>query len=347
VSAALIAEGVTKRYGRLTVVADASLRLEPGTLTALLGPSGAGKSTLLRILAGLEPLDAGEVRIGANVLSSPRVMVPAEQRRTGLIFQDYALFPHMTALENVLFGLSGRPKPESRRLASDWLARLSLAARADAYPHQLSGGEQQRVAIARALAPAPDAILMDEPFSGLDPALEAGVRQAALRALADAGKPALLVTHDPSAAMAMADRLAVMRAGRILQVGTPEEVYAAPADLGVARALGPLQAVAPAACPPELLEGLDLPAGPVVLGLREEAVRLEAGGPARARVERVAFLGPLRRIALRLEGPGGPLHLMALIPAGNPAPAMGEEVAVRLAPQGRFIFPVPDREPEA
>ncbi len=341
---ALIADRVSKSYGGTAVVKQASLRLEPGLLTALLGPSGAGKSTLLRILAGLEPLDDGEVRIGDRVLSSPRRLVPAEQRHTGLIFQDYALFPHMTALENVMFGLSALPRTDARTRAAGWLDRLSLTARAHAYPHQLSGGEQQRVAIARALAPEPDAILMDEPFSGLDPALEAGVRAASLRALAEAGRPALLVTHDPVAAMAMADRLAVMRAGRILQVGAPEEVYRAPVDLDVARALGPVQVVRPADCPPALLDGLGLPEEPVLLGLREEAVRIVANGPVHAQVRRVAFLGPLRRTELHLKGPNGPLDLAATEPASSPAPVIGETVGVQIQPQGRFIFPMPEDE---
>lgn len=349
-TAALTADHVTKRYGDTAVVSEASLELKPGTLTALLGPSGAGKSTLLRILAGLESLDSGTVRLGDTVLSSTARMVPAEKRRTGLIFQDYALFPHLTALGNILFGLAHLPRAEAIQRARNWLDRLTLNDRADAYPHQLSGGEQQRVAIARALAPDPDAILMDEPFSGLDPALEAGVREAAMRALADAGKPALLVTHDPEAAMTMAHQLAVMRGGRILQAGPPETVYKYPVDLGVARALGPLEELDPSTCPPSLLAGFDLPEKALALGFRPEDVRIDGqtNGPTSgeapqaqatlARVEEVTFLGMARRIALRIETGAANMRLTALSPGSDPAPAIGDRVPVRLVPQGRFIF---------
>ena len=190
-------------------VSEASLTLDPGKVTALLGGSGAGKSTLLRLFAGLEPVDAGEIRLSETVLSSTNKTVPAEKRRIGLVFQDFALFPHMTALQNVRFGLKRLPRPERTPVAENWLNRLGLQARINAYPHELSGGEQQRVAIARALAPKPIAILLDEPFSGLDPALREGVREIALSAVREAGIPALLVTHDANEAMAYADYLAV------------------------------------------------------------------------------------------------------------------------------------------
>ncbi|OZB13922.1 MAG: hypothetical protein B7X53_15040, partial [Hyphomonas sp. 34-62-18] len=178
-NAPLSAHGVTRRYGDRAVVDGVSLSLPPGQITALLGGSGAGKSTLLRLLSGLEGVDEGEIRLGEEVLSAHGRTVPAEKRRIGLIFQDFALFPHLTAARNVAFGLKHLPKAEAIARAQAWLARLGLEPRANAYPHELSGGEQQRVAIARALAPEPAAILMDEPFSGLDPSLRDSVRDAA------------------------------------------------------------------------------------------------------------------------------------------------------------------------
>ncbi|MEM7768571.1 MAG: ABC transporter ATP-binding protein [Pseudomonadota bacterium] len=334
----LAAESVTKRYGRSVVVDGASLTLAPGTLTALLGPSGAGKSTLLRILAGLEALDAGAVTLGGETVSSPGAMVPAERRRTGLIFQDYALFPHLSALENVAFGLTHLSKAEAGKRAAAWLDRLALGARAKAYPHQLSGGEQQRVAIARALAPDPDAILMDEPFSGLDPALESGVREAAMTALAEAGKPALLVTHDPAAAMAMADMLAVMRAGQIAQAGRPETVYAEPVDLDVARALGPINAMRRSDVPKGLLPAIEITDAGEWVGVREEAVVIGPDGPVRAQVVSVAFQGPFRRVKLKLDAAPSLPMLFALQPVSSPPVRIDEIVSIRFAPQGRFMF---------
>ena len=231
----LRAIGVSRAYDGTVVVDEASLTLQPGKITALLGQSGAGKSTLLRLFAGLEPVDAGEIRLGDTVLSSTSLQVPAESRSIGLIFQDFALFPHLNALDNVGFGLRGMNREARRKRAGEWLDRLGLSHRARAYPHQLSGGEQQRVSIARALAAKPVAILMDEPFSGLDVTLKSEVREIALAAVAEAGIPALLVSHDASEAMRDADRIAVMRKGVILQEDTPEELYLHPASLPVAR----------------------------------------------------------------------------------------------------------------
>lgn len=330
----LSAVGAGRRYGADWVVRGATLALTPGTVTALLGPSGAGKSTLLRLMAGLEPVDEGEIRLGDEVISRPGHTRPPERRKTGLIFQDFALFPHMTALQNVGFGLARLPKPEARRRALKWLERLGLAPRAEAYPHQLSGGEQQRVAIARALAPEPAAILMDEPFSGLDPVLRAGVREAALDAIRDSGPPALLVTHSAAEALGSANQLALMRAGRIVQAGPPETLYRAPADADIAAALGPVSRFAAADAPAGLVE-----AGPEEeICVREEAVRLDPASPHRARVLHAAFLGPHTRLHLEI----GTLDLNALV-APDIAPAVGDEVAISLDPPLTFRFPATKR----
>ena len=328
----LTARGVSKAYGDAVIVDGVDLTLQPGRVVALLGASGAGKSTLLRLLAGLEAVDAGEIRIGDRILSRPDKTVPAEKRRTGLIFQDFALFPHMTAAENVRFGLTGTSKAAGQQTARTWLSRLGLADRANAYPHQLSGGEQQRVAIARALAPAPEAILMDEPFSGLDPALRGEVAEIALSAIREANVPALLVSHDAIAAMETADELAIMRAGRIVQSGTPQAIYDAPADPLIAAALGSAQTFRAS----ELPDGLCPHTAPAdaLVTFRDEAVQIDPESPVRAQVVRSVCLGPSFRVWMDIGG----IQLMAHMARGTPLPQPGETVGVRLDPALTFVF---------
>ena len=292
----LIADKVSRRYSGKAVVSAVSLILEPGKVTALLGGSGAGKSTLLRLYAGLEPLDEGEIRLGGSVLSSKQKTVPAEKRNIGLVFQDFALFPHMTAQQNVQFGLKKLPKAERATIAEEWLARLGLTDRKSAYPHEMSGGEQQRVAIARALAPKPSAILLDEPFSGLDPALREGVREIALSAVRDANIPALLVTHDASEAMAHADYLAIMQAGEIVQQGAPQFVYQHPSTLAIASALGPVNTI-PGSSSLAAILGADS-------AVREEGVRIDPDGPVRAEILSVRRIPNSHAVALKIDGHG-------------------------------------------
>ena len=209
-----------------------------GQVLCLLGPSGCGKSTTLRIAAGLERPDSGQVFVGERLVEGMGRHEPPETRRVGLMFQDYALFPHLSAKENVAFGLNRRPKPEREARARQELERVGLAALADAYPHTLSGGEQQRVALARMLAPDPDVVLMDEPFSGLDTSLRDEVRGTTLKRLREAAAAVVMVTHDPDEAMRVGDRIAVMRAGRIIQIGSPQQIYRTPADREIAAMFG-------------------------------------------------------------------------------------------------------------
>lgn len=213
----------------------ASLDLKRGELLALLGPSGSGKSTLLRCIAGLERLDAGTIRQGETVWGAPGMHLPPETRRVGMVFQDYALFPHMTALANVAFGLSG-PGRHDRAMAQ--LEAAELAHKAKAYPHELSGGEQQRVALARALAPEPAIVLLDEPFSGLDRRLRSELRDRTRDRLKQSGTAALLVTHDAEEAFALADEIALMDQGCIVQTGTPDDVWLNPVSAVAARLVG-------------------------------------------------------------------------------------------------------------
>jgi len=329
----LRAVGVSRFYEGTPVVNEASLALEPGKITALLGQSGAGKSTLLRLFAGLEPVDAGEILLGDKVLSSTSTHVPAESRSIGLIFQDFALFPHLNALDNVGFGLKGMTKEARRRESGEWLERLGLSHRAKAFPHQLSGGEQQRVSIARALAAKPVAILMDEPFSGLDVTLKSEVRRIALAAVTDAGIPALLVSHDAAEAMRDADRIAVMRNGVILQEGTPEALYLNPTSLPVARALGPLYPVDRTDLPEAW--AAQLPDADSYC-LRPEAIRLSGDGTGiPMTVVSAQRTSALMELKLQFNGRGA----FRGIDVGARRPSPGETVKVTLSPE--FVFSLP------
>ena len=329
-SESLSAIGVSRAYHGVRVVDAVSLDLKPGMVTALLGGSGAGKSTLLRLFAGLEPVDEGEIRLGDRVLSSTKTTLPPDKRRIGLIFQDFALFPHLTALQNVAFGLKPLGKEAAKAEARGWLGRLGLTERADAYPHELSGGEQQRVAIARALAPKPAAILMDEPFSGLDPALRASVRDEALEAVRAAGIPALLVTHDPVEALEAADHVAVMRGGRVRQEGPAADVYMKPVSADVAASLGPVNRLAAADVPAGLADVAD----GTELVVRPEGICLDSSSGVRATVLASQVTGAMSRLVLNAGGQ----RLVALVPRDR-APKAGEDVGVRLDPALSFIFP--------
>jgi iron(III) transport system ATP-binding protein len=227
-------EGVTKRFGATPAVDRASLVLARGEFVALLGPSGCGKTTLLRLIAGFETPDEGAVRLGGREVAG-RTWVPPERRHVAMVFQDYALFPHLTVAENAGFGL---PRRERGRRVPEVLALVGLDGLARRYPHELSGGQQQRVALARALAPEPGVVLLDEPWSNIDPLLRGEMRDELAAILRAADVTVLLVTHDREEAFSVADRIALMREGRIEQTGTPEEVYYRPASQWSAEFVG-------------------------------------------------------------------------------------------------------------
>ena len=218
-----------RRYDGRAVVDDVSLSVRAGQVTCLLGPSGCGKSTTLRIIAGVEMQDSGEIYVDGRLVCDTDFRVPPERREIGLMFQDFALFPHLSVADNVGFGLKG-PKEAKRVRVAELLQRVDLMRFIDGFPHQLSGGEQQRVALARALAPKPRIMLMDEPFSGLDNRLRDGIRDETLSLLKDEDTAVLLVTHEPEEAMRMADEIALMRDGKIVQQGAPYNVYTRPID---------------------------------------------------------------------------------------------------------------------
>jgi iron(III) transport system ATP-binding protein len=334
----LEARGVTRRFGRMAALDEASLELHAGEIAALIGPSGSGKSTLLRVMAGLEPVDAGEVREAGALVSSARARVPAERRQIGLVFQDFALFPHLDARANVAFGLTG--KADALRQAEGWLGKVGLAHKARAFPHQLSGGEQQRVALARALAPQPRALLLDEPFSGLDPFLRADLQESTVETLRATGTSALVVSHDTEEALAIADRVAVMDRGRVAQTGAPSQVHDNPASLAVARALGPIctlpahadgrLATTPLGTFPTALSG------PAILAARPEAIALAPDPHGAFTITSIRGVGLHRTIHLT----DGTHRLIAFVDLPL-VPPPGARVTPTIAPGSAHVFADP------
>ncbi|MEM7081071.1 MAG: ABC transporter ATP-binding protein, partial [Pseudomonadota bacterium] len=234
---------VNHRFGDTEVLNGIDLEVAAGEIVCLLGASGSGKSTLLRIIAGLEPLQSGTLEFADAALAVPGREPDAEDRQFGLVFQDHVLFPHMSVGDNVGFGLKGMSASARAEQVRASLAGVGLADFADRYPHTLSGGQQQRVALARALAPAPRLMLLDEPFASVDSTLRRQLREDARRALRESGVPAIVVTHDAGEAMEIADRIAVMDAGRIVQVGTPQAVWQQPVNAFVAQLFGDTDAI--------------------------------------------------------------------------------------------------------
>lgn len=333
-TAVLSVTDVRRLYHGKAAVDGVSLTLQPGRIACLLGPSGCGKSTLLRLIAGLEPVDGGVIESVQGRLSGAGTHVPPERRDIGFVFQDYALFPHLTVEANVAFGLQRVAAAERRRLASEALAHVGLDHRAASYPQALSGGEQQRVALARAMVRKPALLLLDEPFSGLDGRLKVEVRDATLAALRDAGAAALIVTHDAEEAMMMADDLALMKHGRILQTGTPRDCYLKPVSASAARLLGETNLL------PAVIEGgramtafgaVAAASGSTVMA-RPEAFILGADGVA-ATVVDCLYAGATSLVTLQAGG----VSAQARVPSGA-TPGAGETVTVRLDPALCAVF---------
>ncbi|MGE3911098.1 MAG: ABC transporter ATP-binding protein [Chloroflexota bacterium] len=345
--------GVSHSYGSVRAVVDATLSVQPGEVVGLLGPSGCGKTTLLRVTAGLETLQQGEVQIAGRVVARPGASLPPEERGVGLVFQDYALFPHLTVVDNVAFGLGRLARQERVARALDVLGRVGLAELAGAYPHMLSGGQQQRVALARAVAPDPAVMLLDEPFAGLDRRLREQVRGDVLRLLREIGAAVLLVTHDPEEAMALSDRIVLLRAGHVEQAGTPADLYHRPATAFVARFLGETTVLSGTvqagvvATPLGPVPAPGLSDGQAVeIHVRPERLRVlppeqAPDGAVRGRLQDVRLLGAVTALTVEIAGAatadGAPVSIQAL-QMGPVSLAPGEPVAVLLDPAGAFVY---------
>jgi putative spermidine/putrescine transport system ATP-binding protein len=333
-------EGLSRRYGSVVALDSFDLTVQAGELIALLGPSGCGKTTTLRLLAGLEDADAGQITVGGKDITR----LPASKRDMGMVFQAYSLFPHMTVRQNVAFGLRlRRVSPAGRdRRALEMLELVGLSTQADRYPHQISGGQQQRVALARALAIEPQVLLLDEPLSALDAKVRAQLRDQIRRIQLEVGITTLFVTHDQEEALAIADRVGVMREGKLEQLAPPTDVYSRPATPFVAEFVGLTNRLAGTVSGGSVsVRGRDLPlvdtstpAGPVTALVRPEAVTLASdssgeSGPLVGTVIASTFLGATSRVTVDL---GDTTILAQLATSDATALPAGSRVALTIRP---------------
>jgi iron(III) transport system ATP-binding protein len=349
-------EGITVTFDGVPAVSDLSLDVGAGEIVCLLGPSGCGKTTTLRVAAGVERQKRGQVLVDGRMVSRRGQHEPPEARSVGLMFQDFALFPHLTVAENIAFGLRRTTKPdECATLVAEYLARVGLEVYGRKFPHQLSGGEQQRVALARALAPRPRVMLMDEPFSGLDNRLRDEVRDHTLSILKEEGAGVLLVTHDPDEAMRMADRIALMREGRIVQLGAPYHVYNYPVDRQAAGFFSDINIIHGVVCDrqtntpfglfltPKLVDNAD-----VEIVIRPQHLRIEPddgsppestiehGMPASGHVIRARFIGAASLIEVKMDHDGSVLRVS--VPYAW-LPEEGARIWLSLRRDRCFLFP--------
>jgi iron(III) transport system ATP-binding protein len=342
-AAELSFENVSRRYGDAVALDDVTLDVPPGEVLCLLGPSGCGKTTLLRIAAGVERPSSGRVLLDDQEVAGPNRFVPPEKRGVGLMFQDFALFPHLTILENVAFGLKFLTKSEARAQALAAIERVGLAQYAGEYPHILSGGEQQRVALARAIAPRPSVLLMDEPFSGLDPRLRETMREDTLAILHETRATCIVVTHDAEEAMRMGDSVALMRKGRVVQTGKAMDLYRAPKNIFAARTFSDLNELAAriegghAATPLGTFPASGLADGTdVIVCVRQGGVRLlKAGEGVPGRVLDTRFLGDVALVEIAVQGVDAPILARMRESDG---PAEGTEIGVAVDQGAVLIF---------
>jgi iron(III) transport system ATP-binding protein len=344
-------EGVSHAFGDRVILDDVSFDVAPSEIFCLVGPSGCGKTTLLRVIAGLESLQHGRIVVNDRVIADGAgTDVPPESRPMSLLFQDFALFPHLTVLQNVEFGLRALDPGARRERCLEVLGQVDMLGHAERYPHELSGGEQQRIALARARAPRPRLMMLDEPFSNLDISLRSQLRDLVLHVVKQTSASTVIVTHDPEEAMFMGDRIAVMRAGRILQQGTPEELYDHPESAFVTELFSDVNRIRGVVRNGRIETALgDIAANGFADGAEVEALirpdslilgPVEAGG-ASGTVLAARMLGEFSLVHLGV--PQGAhvedLHLHVRIP-GRPRPREGNTVGISLDADSVFVFPV-------
>ncbi len=346
IAARVVLEGIEHAYDGVPSIRGVDLVIEPGEIVCLLGQSGCGKTTLLRVTAGLERPTAGRVILNDREVAGPNAFWPPEKRGVGLMFQDYALFPQMTILANVMFGLRALTRAEGEKEARRVLERVGLEKYALDYPHALSGGEQQRVALARAIAPRPSVLLMDEPFSGLDKRLRESVRDETLAVLRETRVTTILVTHDPEEAMQVADRIALMRAGKVVQAGPAEDLYNRPADLAAARFFSNINEVEAVVERGEAVTALgtfpapELPPGAAIAAIRPQGISLGTVGDGVAGLVTARhFLGEVDLVQVAIAG----LDARITARLRGRRVRIGEEVGVRVDPRDVLLFAkIPD-----
>ncbi len=340
-------ERIHHAYNGTPSVCDISFRVEAGEVVSLLGPSGCGKTTLLRLAAGLEQPHDGMIQLHDKLISSKDYLQPPEQRGIGYMFQDYALFPHLTVVQNVEFGLQEKGSLATKR-GLETLEEVGIGSLCDMYPHELSGGQQQRVALARALAPKPAVILLDEPYAGLDSRLRERIRDQMLHVLKASNAAALMVTHDAEEAMFMSDRIVVLRDGYVVQTGRPVNLYCQPSSAFVAEFFGEVNRVdgvvsgdrvitpiGEFSAPKTLTHG-----SPVNVVIRHEALLIDAGNEGVVgEVMESRLLGRASLIHISVPTDRDEIHLHARIPGLNSI-AVGSQVCVRVDPAQAFVFAV-------
>lgn len=342
----LIVDRVSVSYGAAPVVSDISLSLEEGAIGCLLGPSGCGKTSLLRAIAGFEPVASGEIRLGGRVVSRPGETMPPEQRNVGMVFQDFALFPHLSVADNIGFGLRSLDRGRRADRVRELLDLVGLEGQGRVYPHELSGGQQQRVALARAMAPRPSILLMDEPFSAIDPDLREQLASEIRAMLLRDGMTAILVTHDQMEAFAMADVIAVLGEGRLRQIGTASALYHQPADRTVAGFIGLgvlLRGIVRDACHADTDLGTitaKMPAGappgsPVDVLVRPDDVVHDDASPLRLPVVKKAFRGGASLYTLRVSDRS---EILCLVQSRHDL-AVGQSIGIRLELEHATVFP--------
>lgn len=340
--------GVSHTYGTNLALCDIDLEIEPGEIVCLLGQSGSGKTTLLRIAAGVELPQQGHFLVDGQEFAGPNRQVPPEKRGIGLMFQDFALFPHLTVLKNVMFGLTALSASNAKSEALLALERVGLTQHAKLYPHHLSGGEQQRVALARAIAPRPGILLMDEPFSGLDQRLRDSVRDETIAILREMRATCLMVTHDPEEAMRVADRILLMKHGRIVQDGNARQLYYEPVDLPTAQFFSEINLTEGEIIDETVITPLgSFPAkgkrnGAADVCIRYQGIEISPKSDAKAtgssklgRVLRRRFLGEVDLVDVAVEGADDPLHAR-IRNADFLKP--GTEVLVAFEPRDILVF---------